>query len=83
MREVEELLGLAFHLEPNVLMLLVARYPGDPLDEVEDGRRRMPFFIEHRADDLRGLSIREAALAQEGGAVVVIASDNPLACRPR
>jgi hypothetical protein len=30
-------------------MLLVARYPGDPLDEVEDRRRRMPFFIEHRA----------------------------------
>ena len=55
--EVEELLGFAFHFEPNVLMLLVARYPSDPLDEVKDGRRRMALFIEDRIDDLGGLTL--------------------------
>ena len=34
--EVEKLLRLAFHLQPHVLVFLVAGDPGDPLHEIED-----------------------------------------------
>jgi len=44
--EVEEFLGFAFHFEPVVLVLLVARYPRDPLDEVEDGLSQATDYVE-------------------------------------
>lgn len=34
--EVEKLLRLTFHLQPHVLVFLVACNPGDPLYEIED-----------------------------------------------
>src|SRR3546814_20518488 len=54
----------------------------DPLDEVEDRFRRAAFFLQHRGDDLLGLGAREAALAQEALAIVVLASDDLFASGP-
>ena len=53
MDEVEELLRLAFHIEANILMLLVARDTRDALQEIEDRCRRMAFIGEYGIDDLR------------------------------
>jgi len=57
-------------------MRLAAGDGSDALDEVEDGRCRMPLLGEHSFDDGRGLGLGEAALPQELGAVVVGASDD-------
>ena len=79
MGEIEELLGLAFQFEPDILVLLVARDAGDALHEIEDRARRMAFVGEHGINDLRGFALRETTLAQESRAIVVIASDDPRA----
>src|SRR3546814_9923169 len=72
----QEFRGLALQLQPRILMRLGAGERRDPLDEVEDRFRRAAFFLQHRGDDLLGLGAREAALAQEALAIVVLASDD-------
>ena len=74
--EIEELLGLRLHVEPDILMLFVSGHSRDALDEVEDACRRTAFLSEHGLDDLRRLALREAALAQELGPVLVGAGDD-------
>lgn len=59
--EVEQLLGLAFQLEPHILVLFVARDACDALHEIEHRRWRLPFIVEHSMDDLGGLALGEAA----------------------
>ena len=63
-------------------MCLVARDRRDALHEVEDALRLAAFLGQYGLDDLRRLGFREAALAQELGAIVVIAGDDPLAAPP-
>lgn len=55
--EVEKLLGLAFHVQANILMRLVARDPRDALYEVENRFWRPAFLKQHGIDDLRGLEL--------------------------
>jgi len=43
---IEQLLGLAFELEPRVLVGLVARDGGDALDEIEDALCQGPDYAE-------------------------------------
>lgn len=76
--EIEKLLGLAFHVEANILMRLVARNPRDALYEVENRFWRPAFLNQHLIDDLCRLGLGEAALAQETLAIVVVPSDDPL-----
>src|SRR3546814_5432621 len=71
----QEFRGLALQLQPRILMRLGAGERRDPLDEVEDRFRRAAFFLQHRGDDLLGHGAREAALAQEAIAIVVLARD--------
>ncbi len=63
-------------------MRLVAGDRRDPLDEVEDARRRVALLGEHRLDDLRRLPFREATAPQEVAAVLVGFGHDPLARRP-
>ena len=77
---VEELLGLRLQFEPRVLTRLAACDRGDALDEVEHALRLSPFLGEHRLDDLGGFRLREPALAQELGSVLVGVGDD---LRPR
>ena len=62
---VEEFLGPALHVEAGILLGLVARKPRDPLHEVEDALGRTSLFHQHLLDDLAGLRLREATLAQK------------------
>ena len=78
---VEQLLRPRFQIEPGVLMRLVAGDRRDALHEVEDALGLAAFFGEHCLDDLRCLRLAEAALAQEFGAFLVRARDDPLSCR--
>src|SRR3546814_14190173 len=57
--------GLAFELEPRVLVRLVARERGDALNEIEDRRGRVPLFVKHGGDDPVGLAFRQPRLPQE------------------
>lgn len=70
-RALEQLLGLALKLEPGVLLGLVSRETRDPLDKVEDALGRVALLNQDLVDDLTRLQLREAALAQEGLAVLV------------
>src|SRR3546814_12445981 len=72
--------GLAFELEPRVLVRLVARERGDALNEIEDRRGRVPLFVEHSGDDPVGLAFREPALPQERLAIVIVARDDLRPC---
>src|SRR3546814_3695834 len=71
----EELAGLALDFEPRVLVGLGPCVRGDPLHEIEQAGGRIAFFGDHRLDDLRGVGLGEAVLAQEGVAVLVGACD--------
>ncbi len=75
-RPVEQLLCARFQIEARVLVGLVACEGGDALHEIEDALGLAPFLSQHGLDDLRGLSLGEAALAQELAAVVIGAGDN-------
>ena len=77
---LQQLLCTGLHGEPSVLLSLGPGDRGDALDEVEDALGRAAFFSQHRLNDLVGLRLREAALAQEVGAVLVAAGDDPFAC---
>lgn len=65
-----------------VLIRLGARKGRHALHEIEDRFRRAAFLLQHGIDDLSRLGLAEAALAQEGFAVLVNAGDDPLARRP-
>jgi hypothetical protein len=58
-------------------MWLVPCDTGYALNKVEDGLRGATFLEEDGVDDPGGLGLREAALAQECCAVLVIAGDDP------
>ena len=77
----EQLLGFAFEFETRVLIGLGARQRGDALHEIENRFRRPPLLRQHHLDDLAGLTFREAAPAKKCFAVVILTSDDPLACR--
>src|SRR3546814_15959183 len=77
----EELAGLALDFEPRVLVGLGPCVRGDPLHEIEQAGGRIAFFGDHRLDDLRGVGLGEAVLAQEGVAVLVGACDDATARR--
>ncbi len=76
-RAIEQLLGLRLHVETGILMGLLARDGGDALNEIEDALGRTSFFGQHGFDDPVGLGLREAATAEEVGAVLVGAGDEP------
>src|SRR3546814_10927531 len=61
----EELAGLALGIEPAVLVGLGAGEGGDALHEVVDALGRTAFLAEHGCDDLGGLGLGKAPLAQE------------------
>src|SRR3990167_5964329 len=54
----------------------------DSLDEIEDRLRRGSFLLEHGGDDLLGFGSREAALAQEALAILILAGDDLFASGP-
>lgn len=57
-------------------MGLGGRRGGDALYEVQDGLGRATLLGQHRLDDPSGLGLGEAALAQKGLAVLVIAGED-------
>src|SRR3546814_17883040 len=61
----EELAGLALGIEPAVLVGLGAGEGGDALHDVVDALGRTAFLAEHGCDDLGGLGLGKAPLAQE------------------
>ena len=62
-------------------MRLSARDGGDPLDEVVERGCRMAFLVQHRRDDLRGVRLGKATLAEERLAIVILAGDDTFPCR--
>jgi hypothetical protein len=78
---LQQLLGLSFELETRVLIGLGARQCGDPLYEIEDRFRRPPLFRQDHLNHLAGLAFREAAPTQDALTVVILARDDPFACR--
>ena len=74
----EHCLRPPLHREPCILLRLRSRDRRDALNEVEDAFRRMAFLGQYHLDDLRGLRLAEAALAQEVGPILVGARDDPL-----
>src|SRR3546814_11791840 len=77
----EELAGLALGIEPAVLVGLGAGEGGDALHEVVDALGRTAFLAEHGCDDLGGLGLGKAPLAQEILAIFVLPGDDALARR--
>ncbi len=77
---LQQLLGARLHGEPRILLRLGPRDRRNALDEVEHALGQTAFFGQHRLDDLAGLRLGEAALAQEISAVLIAARDDPLAC---
>ena len=59
-------------------MRLVPRDPRDALHEIKDRFRWSAFLHQNSIDDLRGLGLGEAALAQEVLAVFVVSGHDPL-----
>src|SRR4029077_3259816 len=59
-------------------MCLVACHRGDALHEVEDGFGPATLLGNHGLDDLRGLTLAEAALAQEVLAILIRPGDDAL-----
>ncbi len=57
-------------------MGLSPRKGGDALHKVKDRLRWSPFFGKYRLDNLAGFGFREAALAQELGAVLLVSGDD-------
>ena len=78
-RALEELLRLALHFEPGVLLRLRPGDGGDALHEIEYGLRRPTFFGEDCLDDSGRLRLGEAPFAEEVGAVIVAVGDDALA----
>ncbi len=78
MHPVEQLLGLALHVEPGVLMRLGPRERGDALNEIEDRFRWAAFLGEDGLDDPAGFSLGESARPEEILPVFVAAGDNSL-----
>lgn len=78
---LQERLRAGLHGEARILLRFAPRDCGDALNEVEDAPGRAAFLGEHGLDDLGRLGLREAALLQEFGAVLVGARDDLLPCR--
>src|ERR1700746_1862045 len=76
---IQELLRLCLHLQPSILMRLVARNGGDALHEIEDAFRGAAFLGQHGVAPLGLLGFGEAATTQKFGAILVAACHDPLA----
>src|SRR3546814_14446738 len=72
----EQFCSLSFKLQPRVLMRAIPGHSIDALDEIEDRRWRMSFFLKDGGDDLFGLAFRETPLAEEILSLVGVACDD-------
>jgi hypothetical protein len=69
--------GLAFEVEPGVLMRLAARNGGDALYKVKDALRLAILLLNNDFNDLRCLCFGEAILPQKALPILVGAGDDP------